>query len=788
MHLQHAVNHYLRPFQHRFLSQWPLTIILLTLLWVLVLHWGERSTFRQHINECHWDRWESWPADAKPHRMVMVADPQIVDPHTYPGRPWPLSSLTEQYTDAYMARNYRLINAKLDPDTVVFLGDLIDGGREWATPQAKSLNQEQREKLEGMGITKDSKKAEDGLMKKNKRSMETYRAALTAPHSRPISRSEHNLAKDGTDLRAFVHGENGKWRKWGQSQWDKEFERFGRMFFAQDQLYPDTEPGLLEAFEVVNDPISVDNGATPSAWYEYATSRSKHRRLLTTLPGNHDVGFGSGVQLSVRDRFHSRFGESDRVDVIGNHTFVSLDTPSLSALSQFEREGGETKPEQMMARGHIWKPTHNFLGDIKEAVKKANTDALSEYYPTELESSGYHHEVTEPSDLDSQPHPSKLASDIQPELPIVLLTHIPLYRERNVDCGKWRERGNAIPIEAGYQYQTVLTNSLTKTIIKKVSVGGEIIQAFSGDDHDYCDMVHKYNIERSKPGDEKPKPTPSSIREITVKSFSWAMGVRKPGFQLVSLWNPVNEYGRSLGNPRTPTIQTQLCLLPDQLSIFITYLLLLSFTLLTLLLRATILALRALTISPPTFEDGYTMKPLLSRFGPRVETSLSNGSNTPSRSTSKTGSEPRNRASSATSSTPEKHNTSLGVQRSYNARTRSVSPAAAGSSPYNNTTTTLSPLADRGNKQLEVRWQDPDDSDEESRLGFKEGEEYTGYGEDEEGSGGGMDSQGKWKFRQYGVRRSGRGTAMRAVVEFWWSVLLVGVPGVGYYLWLVGRG
>ncbi|GAB7366837.1 hypothetical protein MBLNU230_g1007t1 [Neophaeotheca triangularis] len=774
MHLRHGLTH----LQRRTLSRWPLTLILLVILWIYVLHWGERTVFKQHIEQCHWNRWETWPSNAKPHRMAMVADPQIVDPHTYPGRPWPLSSLTELYTDSYMARNFRLINAELDPDTIAFLGDLFDGGREWATAHAKPLRESQRKKLEKLGITKDSKKAEDGHMS-SKRSLESYHAALSAPHSRSISRSEHNLAKDGTDLRAFVHGENGRWSKWSQPQWEMEFERFGRIFFATDQLYPGAKPDIFEAFDVVNDPISVENGAIPSGWHEYATTRSKQRHILTTLPGNHDVGFGSGVQLSVRDRFHGRFGESNRVDVIGNHTFVSLDTPSLSAMGQFEREGGETKSDARTARKHIWSPSYNFLETVKDHVTKANTDALSECFPAELESSKYHHEVTKPDDLESQPHPSKLSSDTTPQLPMVLLSHVPLWRERGFDCGKYRERGSAIPIAFGYQYQNVLTRELTNFIIKKASLAGNIVQAFSGDDHDYCDVMHKYNVDRSKPTDKKPRPVLASVREITVKSFSWAMGVRKPGFQLVSLWNPVDEHGRSLGNSFTPTIQTHLCLLPDQLSIFITYLLLLSFTLLILLLRATIIALRQTNPFDNNDNPFYTpLKPLLARWSQFTNSD-------PATPTAKPKPRSRTRASSTSASTPEQSNrsstTNLGVQRSYNARTRSVSPAA----PHPQHQNLPSPFPEKPS-HLQVRWQDPDSSDEESHIGVSDYDydDYDEHGGDVDELG--KDSQAKWKFKQRRFHKGGR--ARKVFGEFVKGVGFVGVPGLVWYLWLVRRG
>jgi hypothetical protein len=69
---------------------------------------------------------------------------------------------------------------------------------------------------------------------------------------------------------------------------------------------------------------------------------------------------------------------------------------------------------------------------------------------------------------------------------------------------------------------------------------------------------------------------PAKAREVTVKSLSMAMGIKQPGFQLLSL-DPT---------PRQPPFRepaNTLCLLPDQLEIYLTaYIPLLAFSLLIL--------------------------------------------------------------------------------------------------------------------------------------------------------------------------------------------------------------
>jgi len=42
-----------------------------------------------------------------------------------------LLKLSEFFTDLYMKRNWRYIQNILNPKISIFLGDLMDGGREW---------------------------------------------------------------------------------------------------------------------------------------------------------------------------------------------------------------------------------------------------------------------------------------------------------------------------------------------------------------------------------------------------------------------------------------------------------------------------------------------------------------------------------------------------------------------------------------------------------------------------------------------------------------------------------
>ncbi|KAJ7346765.1 Metallo-dependent phosphatase-like protein [Mycena albidolilacea] len=142
--------------------------------------------------------------------------------------------------------------------------------------------------------------------------------------------------------------------------------------------------------------------------------------------------------------------------------------------------------------------------------------------------------------------------------PVILFTHIPLSRPDRADCGPNRERGT-IRRGTGFGYQNTLGKPVTDFLLQ--TLRPSVI--FSGDDHDYCEYTHSYN------SDGKTR----EAREVTVKSLSMAMGIRRPGFQLLSLVQPQGSSSHA----------DSLCLLPDQLGIYLsTYIPLLVLSLLVL--------------------------------------------------------------------------------------------------------------------------------------------------------------------------------------------------------------
>lgn len=407
-------------------------------------------------------------------------------------------------TDIYLRRGYKALERRLHPDSLFFLGDLFDGGREWKTAHGEFVDP----------VWGGPRTDEEAVW------VDTWH------------------------------------RKYGQEYWLREYQRFGDIFFAHWN----------------------DGGEAPGAW-------QRGRKLVASLPGNHDLGFGAQVQVPVRDRFETFFGDGNRVDVVGNHTVVSVDTLSLSAgMSEYKNKHDLTP---------IYGPVNEFLDEVKGAKRKAALEELSAWH--ELEAAAlYEHTVGELGS--ARPQGLEQKAEEGPDFPTILLTHVPLYRDPGTPCGPQREHWppkkprkgedgpvipdnrNAISVTGGYQYQNVLSDVDSQKLVRSV---GNVVHVFSGDDHDYCEIVHP----ESRGG----------VREITVKSLSMAMGVPTPGFVMASLWNPVDEKGKPIpGSPET-TLQTHLCLLPNQIHTYMKYVAFIVLTLVLLVVRALLVPVLNLT-------------------------------------------------------------------------------------------------------------------------------------------------------------------------------------------------
>ncbi|GES79079.1 metallo-dependent phosphatase [Rhizophagus clarus] len=203
------------------------------------------------------------------------------------------------------------------------------------------------------------------------------------------------------------------------------------------------------------------------------------------LAGNHDIGFGEHVIPEAFNRFRKVFGTFSYMTKLGNHSIIALDTIALSGSN------------------------NNLKKDAKKLMQRLKNDTTNSY-------------------------------------PRILLTHVPLYRPQNTNCGPLRQKSQPINQGAGHQYQNLIVESLSNEIIDNIKPS----LILSGDDHDYCEIRH------------------GEIPEISVNTFSFAMGVNRPGFLLLSLYNPLNVNSTEIGTNFTTFAYSQ-CLLPNQIRIYI---------------------------------------------------------------------------------------------------------------------------------------------------------------------------------------------------------------------------
>ena len=231
------------------------------------------------------------------------------------------------------------------------------------------------------------------------------------------------------------------------------------------------------------------------------------------IPGNHDIPIGGNPSFSphARERYEKHFNLPNTVLEVANHSLILLDSVGL-VEEDYRRYADEMQ-----------------YGDW-EAVPGGVIEFVKDLGDCTLRLSPYSF---------CQNH---VLNPVLPEEPRILFSHIPLARPEGASCGPLREHGR-ISKGAGPGYQNLLGSETSRFLLDELNPS--II--FSGDDHDYCDVKHA-----------------RGVREVTIKSFTTSGGIRRPGFQLLSLVSP---------SPDTPytsqtTIADRPCFLPDQAGVY----------------------------------------------------------------------------------------------------------------------------------------------------------------------------------------------------------------------------
>ncbi|KLO20354.1 Metallo-dependent phosphatase, partial [Schizopora paradoxa] len=276
----------------------------------------------------------------------------------------------------------------------------------------------------------------------------------------------------------------------------------------------------------------MDNGRLTSSDEEYDAYVARFKSTFKLrdpetkvyyIPGNHDVGLRSSDQFHPRrrQRYLANFGPFNERISIANHTLALLDAPGL-VEEDYKRASFGTDFEN-------WKGSSDGAVEFIKEFRRGQSQGSKD--------------------------------------PVILFTHIPLHRPDTASCGPLRERGT-IRRGVGFGYQLTLGKLTAEFLLRNTRPS----LVFSADDHDYCDYTHKVLLDEDNEA--------FTVREVTVKSFSMAMGIKKPGFQLLSLLP--HESG-TVFPQGVNTFADAPCLLPDQLTIYIErYLPLFVFTLIAL--------------------------------------------------------------------------------------------------------------------------------------------------------------------------------------------------------------
>ncbi|BBN11165.1 ethanolamine phosphate phosphodiesterase [Marchantia polymorpha subsp. ruderalis] len=113
-------------------GQWSVTLVIAG-LWAISLLYGEMFAYWFPIFSCSWPVIELNGTNAedfnvKPIKIALIADPQIT--HQAGDRsPVPTTlKFSEFYSDIYMRRAFRSSVLAMEPDRIIILGDLIEGG------------------------------------------------------------------------------------------------------------------------------------------------------------------------------------------------------------------------------------------------------------------------------------------------------------------------------------------------------------------------------------------------------------------------------------------------------------------------------------------------------------------------------------------------------------------------------------------------------------------------------------------------------------------------------------
>ncbi|KAN0066368.1 hypothetical protein ACQY0O_000462 [Thecaphora frezii] len=477
--------------------------------WILLLFYHERVIFDRAATQCQWPTSTagapSPDAQDDAFRILLVTDPQIIDPFTYPDLPWPRFTfpLVRHFSDHYLKCVWRSL--VLDPhrwspsptfkqppripsptarrqrqrpqlpDAIIWLGDLADGGRRNMDHHNWKLLHDRFDRL----FPSPSKKKPS---QNNASGQLILTPRQTAQDPLPVFYipGNHDI---GLPAAAAQKGQ----RVIGDISKQRFIQRYGT-------------------------PI-VTNG------YAASGARPTARRSLSAR-----------ISIAFPDALQSG------ADAI-THELVLINAEDLVGM---QRVGGGPFDTRTP-------PAHK--GQLDGPLR---SEAL----------------FTFPETFDFVERFGKQTTVARTPAPRILFSHVPLYRPEGSMCDHpdrspahhvFREASR--PLHQGSDristYQNLLGEEVSNWLLAQI----DPVAVFSGDDHDHCERLHKRVATSRRPASAAGFGSANDVPELTVKSLSMTEGVRRPGFARLSLFPPSTAGAN-------PTVAYVPCLLPDQIGIW----------------------------------------------------------------------------------------------------------------------------------------------------------------------------------------------------------------------------
>ncbi|KZP34158.1 hypothetical protein FIBSPDRAFT_942318 [Athelia psychrophila] len=319
------------------------------------------------------------------------------------------------------------------------------------------------------------------------------------------------------------------------------------------------------------------------------------------LPGNNDVGLGRSPTISTltRARYTRHFGPPNQVLRLGGHDLVLLDAPGLVEEDYQRHASARAKKGKRQADGDYAYASASTGAGVGVGGVGAGGGAYAGYEGVKGGAVEFVKGLIENATGTA-------------DVPRILLTHIPLAHPESarggMACGPLRERGGTLRRGVGRGWQ----NTLDRATSERGEGGVRPRAVFSGDDRDYCEYTHPQPHGNGGVGGGNGE----GVREVTIKSFSLANNIRRPGFQLLSLAPPPppsahseNQHTTDQGQEQTEPGKTWAdapCALPDRRALLTTfYVPLTILTALALLLSNLVLPnLRPVRMSSKPLQEG----------------------------------------------------------------------------------------------------------------------------------------------------------------------------------------